>query len=129
MISPDRLFTTTPHKELRELGWQVFLTPADRGLLFGLRTTAPADEKTGDAIVEQVRWLLPESEYGLRIVRTYAAPGVDAQALRTYLSDAIAHSLPRRGERLLLLLEGFDMLDRADRLSLAQRAVRCLNAG
>jgi hypothetical protein len=92
------------------------LEPAERGLLLGFQT-AKADESAGDAIVDRVRWLLPESEYGLQIVRAYVAPGMDAMNLRDYFSRSIATKLPRHAERLLLLLDGFDLLESSDRIT------------
>lgn len=122
MIVSLRDLTSTPAvapwaDAVRDLGWQVFLAPADRGLLLGLETKASSDESVGDAVVERVRWLLPESEYGLQIVRAYAAPGSGIDRLCPHFAQAIAARLPRRGERLLLLIDGFDLLDGRERLA------------
>lgn len=102
---------------MKNLAWQVFVANADRGLLFGLESDARPDETANDAFVDRVRWLLPEDEYGLQIVRTYAAPHLDAIGLRSYFMDAIAKKLPRRAERLLLIVEGFDLLEPSDRIA------------
>jgi hypothetical protein len=102
---------------VNELAWQVFVANADRGLLFGLETDGRTDEAVNDAFVERARWLLPENEYGLRIVRTYVAPRLDAMSLRAHFMDAIASKLPRRAERLLLIVEGFELLQASDRIA------------
>ena len=101
---------------MNKLAWQVFVANADRGLLFGLEAGGP-DEAVNDAFVERARWLLPEDEYGLRIVRTYVAPRLDAIRLRAHFMDAITSKLPRRAERLLLIVEGFELLETSDRIA------------
>jgi hypothetical protein len=117
MIAPLHKLPSNLQDRVNAFGWQVFTVPAERGALLALETSAPADEAAGDAIVERVRWLLPESEYGLQIVRAYAAPGLGALELRDYFWDAIASNLPRRAERLLLIVDGFDFLERSDRIA------------
>jgi len=102
---------------VKDLAWQLFVANADRGLLFGLESDARSDETVNDAFVDRARWLLPENEYGLQIVRTYVAPRLDAIGLRTYFMNAIAKKLPRRAERLLLIVEGFDLLEPGDRIA------------
>lgn len=102
---------------MNKLAWQVFLAPAEHGLLFGSETGNRADEAVNDAFVNDVRWLLPESEYGLQIVRTYASPRLDAIELRDHFMRAITGKFPRRAERLLLILEGFDLLEPDDRIA------------
>jgi hypothetical protein len=102
---------------VKNLAWQVFVANADRGLLFGLESDARSDETVNDAFVDRVRWLLPEDEYGLQIVRSYVAPRLDAIGLRSYFMNAIAKKLPRRAERLLLIAEGFDLLEPSDRIA------------
>ena len=102
---------------MNELAWQVFVANADRGLLFGLETDGQTDEAVNDAFIDRARWLLPEDEYGLRIVRTYVAPRLDATSLRVHFMEAIASSLPRRAERLLLIVEGFELLETSDRIA------------
>lgn len=116
MIAPV-LATSPDFKDrLKDFAWKVFLEPAERGLLLGLQT-AKADETAGDAILDRVRWLLPESEYGLQTVRAYVAPGLSAMDLRDYFNRSIAGKLPRRAERLLLLVDGFDLLESNDRIA------------
>ncbi len=102
---------------MKDLAWQVFVANADRGLLFGLESDARCDETVNDAFVARARWLLPEDEYGLQIVRSYVAPRLDAIGLRSYFMNAIAKKLPRRAERLLLIVEGFDLLEPSDRIA------------
>ncbi len=102
---------------MKELAWQVFVANADRGLLFGLESDARSDETVNDSFLDRVRWLLPEDEYGLQIVRSYVAPRHDATGLRSYFVNAIAKKLPRRAERLLLVVEGFDLLEPSDRIA------------
>ena len=102
---------------MNNLAWQVFVANAERGLLFGLESDARSDEAVNDAFVDRVRWLLPEDEYGLQVVRTYVAPRLDALGLRSYFMAAIAQKLPRRAERLLLIVEGFDLLEPSDRIA------------
>jgi hypothetical protein len=102
---------------VKNLSWQVFVDNADRGLLFGLEGDGQPDEAVNDAFVDRVRWLLPEDEYGLQIVRTYVTPRLDAISRRTQFMNEIAKKLPRRGERLLLIVEGFDLLEPSDRLA------------
>ena len=102
---------------MKDLAWQVFVAPAERGLLFGLKSDGRTDEALSDAFVARTRWLLPENEYGLQIVRAYVAPRLDAASLRTHFTNAIAKRLPRRAERLLLIVEGFDLLESADRIA------------
>ncbi|MBV8601881.1 MAG: hypothetical protein JO359_10000 [Candidatus Eremiobacteraeota bacterium] len=100
---------------LTELAWQTHLAPAGRGLFFALRNTAPSDETILDELVAHVRHLLPETEYGMQIVRAYAAPGLRGNELRKHFLDAIGSRMPRTAERLLLLVEGFELLDAGDR--------------
>ncbi len=102
---------------MKDLAWQLFVANADRGLLFGLESEARSDEAVNDAFVDRVRWLLPEDEYGLQIVRAYAAPRLDAIGLRSHFTRAIATKLPRRAERLLLIVEGCDLLEPGDRIA------------
>jgi hypothetical protein len=102
---------------VKDLAWQVFVAKADRGLLFGLEGDGRSDETVNDAFVDRARWLLPEDEYGLQIVRSYVAPRLDAIGLRSYFMRAIAKKLPRRAERLLLIVEGFDLLEQSDRIA------------
>ncbi|MGH7329129.1 MAG: hypothetical protein ACRENA_07730 [Vulcanimicrobiaceae bacterium] len=117
MIAPV-LKTTADFKDrLRDFAWKVFLEPAERGLLLGLETAKQADETSGDAIVDRVRWLLPESERGLQVARAYVAPGFGGIEMRDYFSKAIATKLPRPLERLLLVVDGFDLLEPNDRVA------------
>jgi hypothetical protein len=102
---------------VKNLAWQVFVANAERGLLFALESDEGSDEAINDAFVARARWLLPEEEYGLQIVRTYVAPRLDAISRRRYFTDAIAEKLPRRAERLLLIVEGFDLLEPSDRIA------------
>jgi hypothetical protein len=102
---------------VKNLSWQVFIDNADRGLLFGMQGDGDPDEAVNDAFVERVRWLLPEDEYGLQIVRTYVAPRLDAISRRAQFMNAIAKNLPRQRERLLLIVEGFDLLEPSDRIA------------
>lgn len=102
---------------MNNLAWQVFVANANRGLLFGLESDGRSDECVNDAFVARARWLLPEDEYGLQIVRTYVAPRLDAISLRTHFIETIAKKLPRRAERLLLIVEGFELLEASDRIA------------
>lgn len=102
---------------VKKLAWQVFLAPAERGLLFGVESSEGSDENVNDAFLEYVRFLLPESEYGLQVVRIYAAPGLGSLDLRRYFTEAIASKMPRHRERLLVVVDGFDLLRDADRLA------------
>jgi hypothetical protein len=102
---------------VNKLAWQVFLAPAQHGLLLGSETGSRADETVNDAFVGDLRWLLPDSEYGLQIGRVYAAPRPNAMALRDHFMRAMSGKLPRRGERLLLIVEGFDLLEADDRIA------------
>lgn len=117
MIAPILKTTAAFADRLKDFAWKVFLEPADRGLLLGFETARKADESAGDAIVDRVRWLLPESEYGLQVVRAYVAPGLRAMELRDYFIRSIAAKLPRHAERLLLLVDGFDLLESSDRIA------------
>lgn len=102
---------------MKDLAWQVFIDNASRGLLFGLQGDGRSDEVVNDAFVSRVRWLLPEDEYGLQIVRAYVTPRLDAISRRTQFMNAIAKKLPRQRERLLLIVEGFDLLESGDRIA------------
>jgi hypothetical protein len=102
---------------VKNLSWQVFIDNADRGLLFGLEGDGRPNEAVNDAFVGRVRWLLPEDEYGLQIVRTYVTPRLDAINRRKQFMNEIAIKLPRRRERLLLIVEGFDLLEPSDRIA------------
>lgn len=117
MIAPVLTPSGAFRDRLKAFAWKVFLEPADRGLLLGLETGKRADEAAGDAIVDRVRWLLPESERGLQVVRAYVAPGFDAMDLRDYFNKAIAPKLPEGAERLLVVVDGFDLLESRDRLA------------
>ena len=116
MIAPLLKTTADFRDRLNDFAWKVFLEPADRGLLLGFQS-ARADETAGDAILDRVRWLLPESEYGLQVARTYVAPGLGAMDLRDYFSRSIAAKLPRPAERLLVLVDGWDLLEADDRMA------------
>lgn len=116
MIAPLLKTTADFRDRLNDFAWRIFLEPADRGLLLGFQA-ARADETAGDAIIDRVRWLLPESEYGLQVVRTYVAPGLGAIDLRDYFDRSIAAKLPRPAERLLLLVDGFYLLEADDRMA------------
>jgi hypothetical protein len=107
----------TPKDRRSKLAWEVFSHRAERGLLLGLESCGSGDEAFNDEFVDYVRWLLPESEYGLQVARVYAAPRLGAFELIAHFRNAIAGKMPRRAERLLLIVEGFHLLESDDRIA------------
>ena len=117
MIAQLRSSPADAQHRLKKLAWQIFLDPADRGLLFGFETNERSIEAAGDRIVARVRWLLPENEYGLQIARAYVAPGLNAMDLQDHFAKAIGNRALGKAERLLLVVDGFDLLETKDRLA------------